>query len=85
MKFLAEYVPRYILVWPEELNLVVSYSDGGGAQAGLGIVVWSSRCPDGPLVAFCEILQYMRNLWDRRAGREEYNDIFLIAYKPRLG
>ena len=62
----------------ERLDLVVSYSDGEGAKAGLGIAVWSSRCPNGPLAAFCEIPQSVRNLWDRRAGKEEYNDIFLI-------
>ena len=59
-------------------DLVVSYSDGEGAKAGFGIAVWSSRCPNGPLAAFCEIPQSVRNLWDRRAGKEEYNDIFLI-------
>ena len=68
----------YIPVMMEELDVVVSYSDGEGAKAGLGIAVWSSRCPDGPLAAFCEIPQSVRNLWDRRVGKEEYNDIFLI-------
>ena len=78
LKLLDGYVPRYISVWMEKLDLVVSYSDGEGAKAGPGIAVWSSRCPDGLLAAFCETPQSVRNLWDRRAGKEEYNDTFLI-------
>lgn len=78
LKFLREYVPRHIPFRLEDLNLVVSYSDGEGARAGLGIAVWSARCPDGPLAAFCEIPVAIRNLWDRQAGLDEYNDIFLI-------
>ena len=58
--------------------MVVSYSDEEGAKAGLGIAVWSTRCPDAPLAAFREIPKEVRDLWDRRAGLEAYIDIFLI-------
>jgi len=38
------YVPRRIPMQLESLESVVSYSDGEGAKAGLGIAIWSSRC-----------------------------------------
>ena len=61
----------------EELDTVVSYSDGEGARAGVGVAVWSSRLPDGPLAAFLEVPDYIRQLWD--SGKiTDHNDIFLI-------
>ena len=64
----------------ESLESVVSYSDGEGAKAGLGIAIWSSRCPAGPLAAFCEIPMTIRKLlWDRNHGKpEEMSDIYCI-------
>ena len=80
-RFLAETLagvcPRPIPVWLEGLETVISYSDGKGAKAGLEIAVWSSRCPAGPLAAFCEIPDRIRDLWDRR-GAAERNDIVLV-------
>ena len=48
LSFLGSYAPRTIPVFLENVDIVVSYSDGEGADAGLGIAVWSTRCPDGP-------------------------------------
>ena len=56
---------------------MVTYSDGEGADAGLGIAVWSSRCPNGPLAAYCKIPEFIRRLWDRQKSNE-HRDIFLI-------
>jgi len=77
LKFLTSYTPRRIPVFLDKLDVVVSYSDGEGADAGLGIAVWSSRCKNGPLAAFCEIPTAIRKLWSRQRD-EGFNDIFLI-------
>ena len=77
LKFLASYTPRAIPVFMDKLDVVVSYSDGEGADAGLGVAVWSSRCPNGPLAAFCKIPEPIRRLWSRQK-EEGFNDIFLI-------
>ena len=78
LKFFQNYILRRIPVWVEDLDMVVSYSDGEGARAGLGIAVWSKRCPNGPLAAFCEIPRNIRELWGRRRGEDEFNDIYCI-------
>ena len=68
LKLIQVYVPRPIPVWLEGLETVISYSDGEGAKAGLGIAVWSARCPAGPFAAFCEIPDRIRDLCDRRGA-----------------
>ena len=65
LKFLVAYTPRAIPVFMDKLDVVVSYSDGEGADAGLGIGVWSSRCPNGPLAAFCKIPESIRRLLEQ--------------------
>ena len=77
LKLLASYTPRQIPVLLDKLDVVVSYSDGEGADAGLGVAVWSSRCKDGPQAAYCEIPTAIRKLWSRQRD-EGFNDIFLI-------
>ena len=77
LKFLISYTPKAIPVFMDKLDVVVSYSDGEGADAGLGIAVWSSRCPNGPLAAFCNIPNAIRKLWSKQRD-EGFNDIFLI-------
>ena len=59
-----------------KLDTAVSYSDGEGAKAGVGIALWSSRLPNGPVAAFLEVPEAVRKLWDR--GRDDHNDIYLI-------
>ena len=77
MQFLECYTPRTIPVGLKGLDTVISYSDGEGAKAGLGIAMWSSRCPNGPLAAFTMIPDRIRDLWDRQ-GAEERNDIYCV-------
>ena len=43
----------------------------------MGIAVWSSKCANGPLAAYCEIPKSIRRLWDRQKS-DECRDIFLI-------
>ena len=75
--FFRRYMPRPVPMFLEDLDTVVSYSDGEGSRAGVGIAVWSSRLPDGPLAAFLEVPEYIRRLWD--GGRtKDHSDIFLI-------
>ena len=77
LQLLHSYVPRPIPVWLDDMPTVVSYSDGEGSDAGLGIAVWSPRSPLGPQAAFCKIPDAIRRLWSRRQGNE-MNDIYLI-------
>ena len=77
MTFFHSYVPRGVPMYLENLDTAVSYSDGEGSKAGVGIAVWSSRLPNGPVAAFLEVPEHIRKLWD--ASREgDHNDIFLI-------
>ena len=79
LAFFGCCVPRRIPLHLEAMDSVVSYSDGEGAKAGLGIAVWSSRCPAGPLAAYCEIPMSIRRRWDRNRGKAaEMTDIFCI-------
>ena len=77
LQFLSAYTPRSIPAWLDGFETVISYSDGEGADAGLGIAVWSSRCPGGPLAAFCEVPEKIRELWSCQ-GTDERNDIYCI-------
>ena len=77
LQFLATYTPRPIPAWLDGMETVVSYSDGEGADAGLGIAVWSSRCPKAPVAAFCNIPDHIRDLWSRQRS-EDRNDIYCI-------
>jgi hypothetical protein len=78
LRFLVTYKPRYIPVFYETRDITVSYSDGEGSKAGLGIAVWSTL-QQKPFAAFCEIPEEIRELWDKqRAKEEERRDIFLI-------
>ena len=79
LRFLAAHKPRFIPVFYEERDVTVSYSDGEGAKAGLGLAVWSSRCGETPFAAYCEIPEEIRQLWDKqREAEQEHRDIFLI-------
>ena len=77
LQFLASYTPRPIPAWLDGMEMVVSYSDGEGAEAGLGIAVWSSKCPKAPLAAYCKIPDAIRDLWSKQVTAER-NDIYCI-------
>lgn len=79
LQFLNAHTPRYIPVFLDAMEVTISYSDGEGDKAGLGVAVWSSRCPGGPLAAFCEIPEQVRRLWDsQREAEAQSSDIFQI-------
>ena len=60
------------------MRRVVSYSDGDGGEAGVGICVWAPHLKD-PLLAFCKVPPVVRDLWHRRAGNTDaYREITLI-------
>ena len=85
MRFLAAYTPRYIPVFLDALEITVSYSDGEGDKAGMGIAVWSSKSSVCTLAAFCEIPEHIGELWDSQRRLEvESSDIFLIEQLGRF-
>ena len=74
---MVTYLPREVPVFINKRKTVVTYSDGEGADAGLGIALWSSECTNGPLAAYCRIPDSIRKLWGRQGGAE-HRDIFQI-------
>ena len=62
----------------------MSYSDGEGGQAGVGVSIFSNLAPH-PRAAFATVPDVIRRLWARRAGTGVYHDIFLVeAIGPLL-
>ena len=57
------------------MDRVVSYSDGEGAAAGIGVGVWTQRSTV-PHAAFCRVPEFLRKLWSTTS--KNGNDIFLI-------
>ena len=68
-----------------DMPRVLSYSDGEGDDAGVGVAVWF---PDDhtPAAGYCRVPAELRALWSRQRGRGMlYNDIFEIeAVGPLL-
>ena len=76
--FLRSYFQRVLPLSIANLPVVVSYSDGEGGHAGVGVAVWSPE-RNRPVAAFAEVPAVIRKLWARQAGKEApFNDIFLI-------
>ena len=66
------------------LPTIVSYSDGEGSLAGVGVAAW---CPwlEHPVAAYTRVPQEVRDMWADLAGKPSYKDIFLIeAVGPLL-
>ena len=76
--------PRTIPTSLSRARTVVSYSDGGGSEAQVGIAVWvqgESRARAGVL----KVPQGLRNLQDQQRRRGRFNDIYEIeAVGPLL-
>ena len=68
-----------------DLPPVVSYSDGEGEYAGVGVGVWFPDCTI-PEAGYLQVPPEIRTLWSRQRGRGMlYNDIFEIeAIGPAL-
>ncbi|CAK0843649.1 unnamed protein product [Prorocentrum cordatum] len=54
--------PREVLTDPSSLDWVLSYSDGEGSEAGIGVVLWSSRLPV-PEAGRIVVPRELRHLW----------------------
>ena len=75
--------PREVLVNPHLMPLAVSYSDGEGDTAGVGVALW---LPNGQAIAgYVRVPDALRKLWTQRSSLEEARDIFQIeAVGPLL-
>ena len=82
--------PRAVYVRNENRPVVVSYSDGEGADAGVGIAAWcNNRLGSVPIAGFIEVPIEIRGLWSRQRKSyqedNEFNDITEIeAIGPLL-
>ena len=84
LRFLRCYTVRSMPTSLVDGPMVVSYSDGEGDTAGVGICVFSEKTAL-PVAAFAEVPDEIRRLWSRRAGVGEYHDIVLVeAIGPLL-
>ena len=59
------------------MPLIVSYSDGEGRMAGVGAAAWCSWL-EFHVAVYTEVPQWLRDTWARCAGKEQYNDMFLV-------
>jgi len=83
-KFFRCYEPRPIPMCLRSLPTIISYSDGEGSLAGVGVAAW---CPwlEHPVAAYTRVPQVVRDMWADLAGKPSYKDIFLIeAVGPLL-
>ena len=79
--------PRSVFVTSQRRHLVITYSDGEGSDAGVGVAAW---CPaflgDVPLAGFLEVPREIRKLWAKQkahaakhsSSEEEFRDIIEI-------
>ena len=72
--------PRVVFVRDETRPLVISYSDGEGADAGVGIAAWcDARLGPIPFAGFIEVPVEVRELWARQRASfvidDEFNDL----------
>ena len=77
--------PRTIPLNMECMDWCVSYSDGEGADAGVGVALWSSRLKK-PVAGFLYVPVEVRNLWlAQRQRSDQATDIYEIeAVGPLL-
>ena len=83
LKNLASVRPREVPVNPHLLPLAISYSDGEGETAGVGVALW---LPDGKVLGgYTKVPSFMRRMWSQRLSLCEVKDIFQIeAVGPLL-
>ena len=83
-EFLRTYTPRNIPIALSSIDICISYSDGEGELAGVGIAVWSPRNRYVPVAAYMQIPSEVRELWSMGNGTNR-SDIFQIeAVGPLL-
>jgi hypothetical protein len=84
LAFLRNYTPRPIPTSLSSLPLLVSYSDGEGADAGIGAALWHPFATR-PLAVFAEVPAMVREQWRVFQNSKSFEDIFLVeALGPLL-
>ena len=82
--------PRAVFSNCDRRHVVITYSDGEGADAGVGIAAWCfEKLGPIPLAGFIEVPEEVRCLWSRQRASysvdEEWRDITAIeAIGPLL-
>ena len=76
-RFLKIYRPRPIPTSLAAMPTIISYSDGEGRMAGVGVAAWVPWL-DHPVAAFAHVPDVIRQMWRSMAGVDEYKDIYLI-------
>ena len=75
--------PREVPVNPERLPLAISYSDGEGGMAGVGVALW--RPASETLAGYIRVPSELREMWLTRGSLAEAKDIFQVeAVGPLL-
>ena len=69
--------PREIPISVGCMPVLVSYSDGEGSNAGVGVAVWGSILPR-PLAAYCRVPREVRMYWSACGSLAPSNDIYEI-------
>ena len=76
LRNLATVRPREVLVNPDRLPLAISYSDGEGESAGVGVALW---LPDGDVLGgYTRVPNALRRIWLQQKSLAEARDIFQI-------
>ena len=75
--WLGSYVPRTAPLLIGSLKRVVSYSDGEGDAAGVGVCLYGSGLKL-PLAAYVKVPMALRDAWRTHSASSRPNDIFLI-------
>ena len=73
LRFLDTYRPREVPSVSLSTLLIVSYSDGEGASARIGVAAWASWL-EFPVAAYTEVPQWLRDTWAQLAGRRSWWD-----------
>ena len=83
LEHLASVRPREVPINPHLLPLAVSYSDGEGESAGVGIALW---LPDGTILGgYTQVPSVIRRMWSQRSSLHDVRDIYEIeAVGPLL-
>ena len=68
--------PRIIPTSIENRNLVVSYSDGEGSNAQIGVAFWTEGRQ--PIAGVLRVPECVRQLWDHQQCQLRFNDIYEV-------
>ncbi len=80
LAFLRDYRPRPVPLVLRTERAVVTYSDGEGTDAGVGIAIWHDD--DRPRAAYLSVHTEIRRAWSAQRAlqlqTEEFSDIFCV-------